>query len=76
MFSQENGTYDMDNNGFVSLHPQTNPYRMTNNCAPSSNREAPGKLVERMYRYQVSGNRLELIGPNNNSVQAFQRSAD
>jgi hypothetical protein len=74
MFSQETGTYEFEN-GIVSLHPRKNPYRMTNNCAPSSNREAPGKLIERAYRVQVSGNRLELVGKDN-SVQAFQRSTD
>lgn len=76
MFSQETGTYEV-NGDSVALHPQKNPYRMTNNCAPSSNREAPGKLIERTYRYKVSGNgRLELISPQDASVQAFQRSAE
>jgi len=52
MFSNETGTYTLDG-GAVSLRPEKNPYRMTNNCAPSSNREAPGKLVPRTYRFRA-----------------------
>jgi hypothetical protein len=75
MFSNETGTYEV-NGGSVTMHPQKNPYRMTYSCAPSSNREAPGKLIEKSYRYQVNGGKLELISPNDSSVQSFQRSAE
>jgi hypothetical protein len=46
MFSNETGTYTV-NGSIVSLRPEKNPYKMTNSCAPSSNREAAGKLVNR-----------------------------
>jgi len=76
MFSNETGTYTMDGDA-VSLRPEKNPYRMTNNCAPSSNREAPGKLVTRTYRFRVvnEGGRayLELRG-DDGAVQKFGAS--
>ena len=53
MFSNETGTYTVDGDS-LSLVPVSNPYRMTNNCAPSSNREAPGKLINRTYRFRIS----------------------
>lgn len=72
-FSNETGTYTIAGDS-VSLSPQSNPYRMTNNCAPSSNREAPGKLINRTYRFQViseSGRKyLELLGQDG-GVQKF-----
>jgi len=72
-FSNESGTYTIAGDS-VSLRPQSNPYRMTNNCAPSSNREAPGKLINRTYRFRVvsdSGRRyLELLGQDG-AVQKF-----
>ena len=64
-FSSETGTYTVEGDT-LSLQPEKNPYRMTNNCAPSSNREAPGKLIPRSYRFRVTiedGRRyLELRG--------------
>lgn len=77
LFSQETGVYNTDGDT-VQLHPQKNPFRMTNTCAPSSNREGPGKLTDRTYRFRVTGNngRLELISPQDASVQAFTRSAE
>jgi hypothetical protein len=76
MFSNETGTYTLEGNT-LALHPVKNPYKMTNNCAPSSNREAPGKLNERAYRFQVtaeSGRRyLELRGADG-AVQKFGES--
>ncbi len=76
MFSNETGTYTMDGDA-VSLRPEKNPYRMTNNCAPSSNREAPGKLVARTYRFRVvnEGGRayLELRGEDG-AAQKFAAS--
>ncbi|HYP15226.1 MAG TPA: hypothetical protein VEQ63_14955 [Bryobacteraceae bacterium] len=53
MFSNETGTYTVDGSS-VSLRPEKNPYRMTNTCAPSSNREAPGKLIPRTYQFRIS----------------------
>lgn len=65
LFSHETGTYSV-NGDSISLRPEKNPYRMTNTCAPSSNRESPGKLIARNYRYRVlrEGGRayLELRG--------------
>ncbi len=76
MFSQETGTYEADGLQ-VSLRPQKNPYQMRYSCAPSSNREAPGKLLNRTYQYRVSsGGKLEVVSPQDNSVQTFQRSAE
>ena len=76
MFSNETGTYSVDGE-VVSLRPEKNPYRMTNNCAPSSNREAPGKLLNRTYRFRViaeSGRRyLELRG-DDGATQKFGES--
>lgn len=71
-FGEESGTYEMTAEGVVALHPQKNPFKMTNNCAPSANREVPGKLTERSYRVEIVGDRLELKGADQ-SVQTFQR---
>ena len=76
MFSNETGTYTVDGDT-VSLRPEKNPYRMTNNCAPSSNRESPGKLLNRSYRIRIvteGGRRyLELRGEDQ-SLQTFAES--
>jgi hypothetical protein len=76
IFSNESGTYTVEGD-LISLRPAKNPYRMTNNCAPSSNRESPGKLVPRTYRFRVSneGARayLELRG-DDGAVQKFGAS--
>jgi hypothetical protein len=75
-FSNESGTYTIAGDS-VSLRPHSNPYKMTNNCAPSSNREAPGKLMNRTYRFRViseSGRKyLELLGQDG-AVQKFGES--
>lgn len=72
MFGEESGTYAVPAAGIVALHPVKNPFKMTNNCAPRSNREAPGKLVDRSYRFTINGERLEFAGEDG-AVQAFQR---
>jgi hypothetical protein len=76
MFSNETGTYTIEGDS-VSFHPEKNPFRMTNNCAPSSNREAPGKLNERAYRFRISnenGRRyLQFVGTDG-GVQKFGES--
>ena len=62
----------------MSLRPEKNPYKMTNSCAPSSNREAPGKLINKTYRVRITqdGNneRLELSDGSGASPQVFTRS--
>jgi hypothetical protein len=69
-FSNETGTYTVQGD-VVSLRPEKNPYRMTNNCAPSSNKEAPGKLINRSYRFRFTsdsgGRNIELISENGSS---------
>lgn len=76
MYSNETGTWRIQG-GTFTVEPQKNPYKMTNSCAPSSNREAPGKLVKRSYRFRVlhDGNsqRLELTG-SDGAVQVFSRA--
>jgi hypothetical protein len=75
VFSRESGRYTLAGDQ-LTLHPERNPYKMTNSCSPSMNREAPGKLVERSFRVRVaeesSRPRLDLVGPDQ-SVQSFQR---
>jgi hypothetical protein len=76
VFSHETGTYTTDGSS-VSLKPEKNPYKMTNSCAPSSNRESPGKLINKTYRFRVvqdaGGPMLELTGTDG-GVQKFQRA--
>ena len=76
VFSQESGTYTVERDR-VDLHPVKNPYKMTNTCAPSSNKEAPGKLIDRSYRFQIApdGNftKLELKSESDGAVSAFRR---
>jgi hypothetical protein len=75
VFSQETGTYT--SNGIeVNLHPQKNPYQMRYSCSPNSNKEAPGKLIERTYRFRVASGKLELMAAGDSAPQTFQRSAD
>jgi len=75
-FSNETGTYDVQGD-VVSMHPQSNPYRMTNSCAPSSNREAPGKLINRSYRFRFTsdsgGRNIELISADG-ATQTMRQS--
>jgi len=76
MFSNETGTYTLEGNE-VALHPISNPYSMTNNCAPSSNRKAPGKLIERSYRVRVtseSGRRYLELQSADGAIQKFGES--
>ncbi len=74
MFGEESGTYELNAaRSEVALHPQKNPFRMTNSCAPSANREAPGKLNERSYRFVINGSQLELTAPSDRTVQTFLR---
>ena len=49
VFSQENGKWTFED-GILRVRPISNPYKMTNSCAPSPNKEAPGKLIERAFR--------------------------
>ena len=76
MFSNETGTYTVEGDT-VSLRPEKNPYQMRNSCAPSSNREAPGKLIARSYRFRVDNSSarplLELRGADG-STQRFGSS--
>jgi hypothetical protein len=76
MFSNETGTYSVMGDS-IALSPGKNQYRMTNSCAPSSNREAPGKLVHRTYRFRIvaeTGRKyLELHG-DDGSVQKLGQS--
>lgn len=78
MFSNETGTYSVSGST-LSLRPEKNPYKMTNSCAPSSNREAAGKLVNRsfvvrMYR-DGQWTRMEL-NDEGESVQTFSASSN
>lgn len=63
LFAVESGAYSFDGRT-LSLRPEKNPYKMTNSCAPSSNREGPGKLTNRTYEARIvtgnGGSRLEL----------------
>ncbi|MEP7362193.1 MAG: hypothetical protein ABI972_02975, partial [Acidobacteriota bacterium] len=77
MFSNETGTYTM-NGAMVSLRPEKNPYKMTNSGAPSSNREAAGKLVNRSFPVRIYREgplmRLELKDAEG-AVQTFSASS-
>ena len=77
MFSNESGIY-MVKGSALSLRPEKNPYKMTNSCTPSLNREAPGKLVNRSFtvRFYRDGQwtRLELKDEAG-SVQTFSASS-
>jgi hypothetical protein len=77
VFSNESGTY-LVSGDTVSLRPQKNPYRMTNSCAPSSNRESPGKLVNRTYQVSIrrEGQWLRLeLKDESGAVQTFSASS-
>lgn len=65
MFAQESGTYQFDGST-LSLNPEKNPYTYKNSCAPSSNKEGPGKLTARKYRVNFTRNSAsELIEMTN-----------
>lgn len=72
VFSNETGKYTVEGD-VVSLKPEKNPYKMTNNCAPSSNKEAPGKIIDRSYRFKVDASRLELVA-SDGGVMTYARS--
>lgn len=73
LYSQEAGTYSI-NGATLSLRPEKNPYKMTNSCAPSSNKEGPGKLTPRIYEFRIDpatpNARLELRDPQG-ALQTF-----
>lgn len=75
VFSRETGTYTVEGDT-LSLRPQRNPYKMTNNCAPSSNKESEGKLVARSFRFRVVAEdgrqRLDLTNVADGSVSSFR----
>jgi hypothetical protein len=71
LFSNETGRYTIDGET-LSLAPEKNPYRMTNNCAPSSNRESAGRLVPRTYRFRIAADKLELTAADG-ALQTFQK---
>jgi hypothetical protein len=77
MFSNETGTYTVSG-GMVSLRPEKNPYKMTNSCTPSSNREAAGKLVNRTFQVRTYRDgqtmRMELKDAEG-AVQTFSASS-
>ncbi len=72
-FSNESGKYVVEGDR-VSVRPEKNPYKMTNNCAPSANKEAPGKLVDRSYRFRVSADGLLELTGEDKAVQKFQKA--
>lgn len=73
LFAVESGAYSFDGHT-LSLRPEKNPYKMTNSCAPSSNREGPGKLTNRAYQARIvrenGRERLELRD-GKGEVQSF-----
>jgi hypothetical protein len=75
VYSHETGTYRIDGTN-IAFNPQANPYKMTNSCAPSSDRESPGKLVNRSYRFRIGSDSenvtLHLTHPDG-SVSSFRR---
>lgn len=73
MFAQETGRYRMSGST-LSLEPEKNPYKLVNNCAPSSNKEGPGKLTPKKYGFRIEGTMLVLTGDDGSSRQ-FQREA-
>jgi hypothetical protein len=73
MFGEESGAYEVTGVE-LALHPVKNPFRMTNSCAPSSNRQGPGKLVERSFRFAINGDQLELTSAADRAVSTFQRA--
>jgi|GEM_PF-2795215 len=52
IFSNETGNYTLSGNT-LSLDPKKNPYKLTNSCASSSNKESDGKLIPQTYRIQI-----------------------
>lgn len=73
LFSHETGTYAVEGDR-LSIRPEKNPYKMTNSCAPSSNREAPGKLIQKSYRFRINkeGARPELeLRSDDGATQKF-----
>lgn len=75
MFSEEKGRYRIEG-GVLSLEPESNPYQMRNSCAPSSNKQAPGKLVPRRYRVKIEGQNLELTAEKDGGVSLLRRATE
>ena len=76
MFSNETGSYTISGDT-ISLKPERNPYRMTNNCAPLSNREGPGKLNNRTLRFRIvseNGRRYLELRSEDGALQRFGES--
>jgi hypothetical protein len=71
MFAQETGRYHVSGSA-VSLEPEKNPYKLMNNCAPSSSKEGSGKLVTKKFQFRVEGSTLVLTGDDGSSSQ-FRR---
>jgi hypothetical protein len=75
VFSNESGKYTIEGDR-LELRPEKNPYRMTNSCAPSRNREAAGKIIERSYRFRIVNEdraRLELKSEADGAVSSFRK---
>lgn len=75
MFGEESGEYTVSGNT-VHVKPQKNPYKMTNSCSPSSNREGPGKLTERDYQFTIDGSTLKLDSASGHGDWKLQRSTE
>lgn len=73
MFAQETGRYQVSGSS-LTLEPEKNPYKLVNNCAPSSNKEGPGKLVPKKYEFRVEGTTLVLTGDDGSTSQ-FRRDS-
>lgn len=76
LFGEESGTYEVRADGVLTVHPKKNPFKMTNTCAASSNREGPGKLTERSYRVSIEGNRIVLVNLADNLEAVYQRDRE
>ena len=77
MFSNETGTYTVEG-GTVSLRPEKNPYKMTNSCAPSSTREAAGRLMNRSFQVRMyrDGQWMQMeLKDETGAVQTFSESS-
>ncbi len=71
LFSEESGRYTLSGSN-LSLQPAKNPYRMRNSCAPSSNREAPGKLTPRTFTVHRNNSTLELLAESESAPAVFR----
>lgn len=75
-FSEETGTYAVDGD-LVSTRPERNQAQQTNSCAPSSNKSAPGKLINTTYRFRAYAKDqqtyLELANPDGSGASSYSR---